>query len=251
MKKPSSPHKFAQKASVFPPPSSADEYGLVAITWELNSDLLYDAYQHGIFPWSENPVCWFSPDKRAIFPWDRVKIPKKLQKQARKAGLRVTYDLAFREVIQGCSDSHRHQGEWISPGFVRSYTQLHQRGHAHSVEVWQNEQLVGGLYGVQVQGLFAGESMFFRVPNASKLAFSALLAKLIHIGCPLIDAQVLNDHTEQLGAVEIPRADYLQLLHYALNVRPTENSATWSTPFKDLDALFGFLKPNLNKFPKS
>ena len=98
MKIPRSSHKFAKKASVFPPASSADEYGLVAITWELNSNLLLDAYQHGIFPWSENPVCWFSPGMRAIFPWDTVKIPKKLQKQARKAGLRFTYDLAFREV---------------------------------------------------------------------------------------------------------------------------------------------------------
>ena len=219
-----------QQKSMFPPPASADEHGLVAVTEELNAAMLLDAYSHGIFPWSENPVCWFSPDPRAVFLRERIRFPKKLGKIIRKGGFTVTYDTAFRRVIEACADNHRHEGEWISPGFIESYSDLHEHGYAHSVEVWQEDRLVGGLYGVQLKGLFAGESMFHTVSNASKVAFVALIAQLDFAGVMLLDAQVINDHTANLGAVQVHRSDYLAMLHYALNLRVRFHAEKWPTP---------------------
>ena len=219
-----------QQNSIFPPPESADEHGLVAITPDLSAAMLLDAYSHGIFPWSENPVCWFSPDPRAVFLREHIRVPRKMGKIMRKGEFRVTYDTAFRRVIEACADSHRHQGEWISPGFINAYSELHEHGYAHSVEVWQEEHLVGGLYGVQLHGLFAGESMFYTVSNASKVAFAALVAQLDFAGIMLLDAQVINEHTANLGAVQVHRSDYLAMLHYALNLRVRFHAQKWPTP---------------------
>lgn len=219
--------------SLFPPAATADEHGLVAITPVLNTEMLLDAYGHGIFPWSEGPVCWFSPDPRAVFLREYVKIPKNIGKIMRKEGLRVTLDEAFGAVIRKCADAHRSEGEWITPGFIASYTQLHKIGHAHSVEVWQGDNLVGGLYGVQLRGLFAGESMFHTVSNASKVAFAALIHWLDHVGNLVLDAQVLNPHTESLGAISIPRAEYLTMLRYAQTLRVRYEGEKWVTPPDD------------------
>ena len=219
-----------QQNSIFPPPATADEHGLVAVTANLTAPMLLDAYAHGIFPWSENPVCWFSPAPRAVFLREHIRLPRKIPKMMRKGNFRVSYDTAFRRVIEGCADSHRHQGEWISAGFIDTYTELHEHGYAHSVEVWQEERLVGGLYGVQLHGLFAGESMFFTVSNASKVAFTALVAQLDFAGIMLLDAQVINDHTANLGAVQVHRSDYLAMLHYALNLRVRFHAQKWPTP---------------------
>ena len=218
--------------SHFPPPQSADESGLVALTDEMNTNLLLDAYYHGIFPWSEGPVRWYSPDPRAIFLKDRIKLPGKLGKIIRKSGFVVTFDTAFKEVITACADTPR-EGSWISDAFITHYTRLHEMGYAHSAEVWQGERLVGGLYGVQIGGFFAGESMFHHASNASKVAFAALIEQLDLIGIRLIDAQVLNDHTAKLGAVLVHRRDYLYLLERAIHAPVRFDAEKWpSTPLK-------------------
>lgn len=213
--------------SYFPDPEAADATGLVAITDVVNAELLLDAYAHGIFPWSDAPVFWYSPDPRAIFIRDRVKLPRNLGKLARRHRLTVTFDQAFEEVIRACAQAHAHRGTWITEGFIRAYGDLHRMGYSHSVEVWQEGTLAGGLYGVQVHGLFAGESMFYRVSNASKVAFAALVDHLERIGVPLLDAQVINPFTLQLGAVLVRRADYLHLLREALTIRTPCDGRPW------------------------
>lgn len=211
----------------FPDPERADSTGLVAVTPELNTDLLLEAYARGIFPWSENPVRWYSPDPRAIFLRPTVRLPKKIGKAMRRHTLRVTFDTAFREVVQACADAHRAEGEWITPGFINAYAQLHEQGYAHSVEVWQGERLVGGLYGVQMGAMFAGESMFHHVPNASKVAFTYLVYQLDLIGVVMIDAQVINAHTASLGAVLVSRHDFLMLLSRALRMPVRTQGERW------------------------
>ena len=218
--------------SNFPPPQSADDSGLVAVSEHMTPNLLLDAYYHGIFPWSEDPVRWYSPDPRAVFLRDRIKLPKKLGKIIRHNQFEVTFDTAFNQVIIACAETPR-EGSWISDGFITTYTQLHEMGHAHSAEVWQNGELVGGLYGVQIGGFFAGESMFHRVSNASKVAFAALVTQLDGVGVKLLDAQVLNDHTASLGAVLVHRRDYLYLLERAIHAPVRFEAEKWpSTPLK-------------------
>ena len=211
----------------FPDPRNADSSGLVAITREIRPDLLLEAYGRGIFPWSEHPVRWYSPDPRAIFLLDRTPTPKKVGKLMRRQGFRVSFDQAFEQVMEGCAEAHRDDGQWISEGFFKAYGQLHRMGYAHSVEVWVEDALVGGLYGVHLGGMFAGESMFHRVSNASKIAFAYLLSFLRHIGVPLIDAQVLNEHTYRLGALLIHRDDFLELLPQALSLPVHYVGVSW------------------------
>ncbi|MBN1960792.1 MAG: leucyl/phenylalanyl-tRNA--protein transferase [Deltaproteobacteria bacterium] len=215
------------KPSFFPNPRLADHHGLVAVTDSLNVDLLLDAYTHGIFPWSENPVRWYSPDPRAIFLRNLIRMPHRLGRTLRKQNLKVTFDQSFSAVMQNCAKQHRESGEWITPGFISAYSALHHKGYAHSVEVWQDTQLVGGLYGVQLGGLFAGESMFHLVPNASKVAFAYLVAHLDVIGTLLFDCQVINDHTERLGAVCVRRNDYLAALAIVVHQKCRFNSQKW------------------------
>ncbi len=200
----------------FSDPEGADRTGLVAITETMSPQLLLAAYTQGIFPWSDKPVRWYSPHRRAIFVPEHVHLPRNLAKCARKAAFCVSFDQQFTAVMRACRACHQDDGVWISDAFVKAYGALHLRGYAHSVEVWQNERLVGGLYGVQVGGLFAGESMFYRVANASKVAFAAALGKLAEHKVALFDAQVLNDNTAKLGAVVIPRHHYLKLLRQAV-----------------------------------
>ncbi len=216
-----------QGSITFPDPESADPTGLVAVTRELNVELVLSAYRQGIFPWSEHPVRWYSPEPRAIFVRDHLRLPRRLGRMMRQGGFSVTLDIAFDRVIRGCADAHRSEGEWISSGFVRVYNELYRLGHAHSVEVWQDDRLVGGLYGVQLGGLFAGESMFHLVDNASKVAFAYLVGQLDHIGTVLFDCQVLNEHTANLGAVCVYRRDYLQALAYALAVPSLYGGKRW------------------------
>ncbi|MBI5509139.1 MAG: leucyl/phenylalanyl-tRNA--protein transferase [Deltaproteobacteria bacterium] len=223
-------------ASFFPHPDSADRHGLVAVTHAINADLLEDAYAHGIFPWSEDPVGWFSPDPRAIFVRDQIRMPRKLGKIMRRHRFRVTFDTAFDRVMRACAETHEKDGTWITAGFFAAYGELFERGHAHSVEVWQDEALVGGLYGVQLRGLFAGESMFHRVPNASKVAFGYLVRHLEAVGTLLFDAQVPNDFTLQLGAVLVRRATYLATLKKAMRVTTLYDGGRWpAAPLTALD----------------
>jgi len=175
------------------------------------------AYRSGIFPWTDDPLTWWSPDPRAIFELDRFHIPRSLARTLRSGRFHTTVNRAFRAVIEGCAAPAPGRAEtWISPAFIEAYTALHAAGHAHSVECWQGETLAGGIYGVAVGGLFAGESMFHRVSDASKVALVALVARLRERGFGLFDIQMLTPVTRQLGAVEISRAEYLRRLAAAV-----------------------------------
>ncbi|MBC7794655.1 MAG: leucyl/phenylalanyl-tRNA--protein transferase [Clostridia bacterium] len=220
----------------FPDPDTADPNGLVAVSRFMSPELVLEAYRRGIFPWSSEPVRWYSPDSRAIFVRESIHIPKKLRKEMRANTYRVTFDICFEDVMRACAAQHASAGVWITTTFIRTYAKLHQSGHAHSVEVWRNDELVGGLYGIQQHGLFAGESMFHKVSNASKIAFAHLVRHLDTIGCPLIDAQVINDHTRSLGAVVVRRADYLLLLKQALLLRTPYDEKKWPSTSPHWDA---------------
>ena len=199
----------------FPDPQQAEQGefdGLVAVGGDLSLERLLLAYQSGIFPWSVRPITWWSPDPRAIIKLDRIHIPRSLARVLRQRPFEVTRDQAFAEVIRACATVPREDRTWISPQFINAYTRLHQAGHAHSVECWQSGRLVGGIYGVAIGGLFAGESMFHHVSNASKVALVTLIHHLLERGFELFDVQMVTPTTMQLGAVEVPREEYLRRL---------------------------------------
>ena len=204
----------------FPHPDTADAAGLVAVTEEMTPALLLSAYSQGLFPWTSDPVGWYSPNPRAVFIPAYVHLPRNLPKLFRRGQFRVTCDTAFTQVMQACAHAHADEGIWITEPFITSYSALHAQGFAHSVEVWQGDALVGGIYGVHIGGLFAGESMFHTVPNASKIAFAVLLAQLEALGVSLIDAQVINPHTEALGACLVERDAYLRALKHVVRGAP-------------------------------
>jgi leucyl/phenylalanyl-tRNA--protein transferase len=207
----------------FPPPDLADD-GLLAVGGDLRPERLILAYSHGIFPWYEEglPILWHSPDPRMVLEADRLHVPKSLRKVARRGRYRITYDTAFRAVIEACAATPRpdQDGTWITREMVRAYGQLHELGLAHSIEAWQGRDLVGGLYGVSLGGAFFGESMFAHAPDASKVAFVTVVEQLREKGITLIDCQVYTDHLARFGAEEWPRARYLSALSRALR-RPT------------------------------
>jgi leucyl/phenylalanyl-tRNA--protein transferase len=197
----------------FPDPRQADAEGLVAFGGDLSVPRLLLAYRSGLFPWTDNPITWWSPDPRAIFELHSFHIPRSLAKVLRRGVFEVTHDRAFAEVMRGCAEPSPGRGRsWVTPRFMAAYARLHGRGHAHSVECWQGGRLVGGLYGVSIGGLFAGESMFHRVSNASKVALVQLVEHLRARRFTLFDIQMLTPVTRQLGGVEITRDDYLQRL---------------------------------------
>lgn len=201
----------------FPDPREADPTGLVAVGGDLSVPRLLLAYRSGIFPWTIKPLTWWSPDPRAIFELDQFQPPRSLARLLRKQPFEITVDRAFREVMKGCAASAPgRRSTWITPQFIEAYARLHEQGHAHSVECWQAGKLAGGIYGVSVAGLFAGESMFHRISNASKVALCHLIARLRERGFSLFDIQMVTPVTIQLGAVEIPRSDYLNRLKAAV-----------------------------------
>jgi len=205
---------------VFPDPRSADTEGLVAVGGDLSIPRMLLAYRSGIFPWSVNPLTWWSPDPRGIFELDGFRVSRSLKRVLRQNRFEVTHDRAFREVMDGCAASGPgRRSTWISPEFINAYSELHAQGHAHSVECWSDGKLAGGIYGVSVGGLFAGESMFYRVSNASKVALFHLVEHLKERGFVLFDVQMITPLTQQLGAVEIPREDYLSRLAGAVRKR--------------------------------
>ena len=181
-------------------------------------DLLLEAYAGGMFPMAmENgEMGWFSPDPRGIIPIKDFHIPHGLQKVLRKNPFEVRFNTAFPTVMRGCAD---RESTWISDMIHRSYVKLHELGFAHSVEVWQDNELAGGLYGISMGGAFFGESMYSRVPNASKVALAALVERLAARGYVLLDTQWVTEHLTQFGAHEIPRATYLKRLNKALELR--------------------------------
>jgi leucyl/phenylalanyl-tRNA--protein transferase len=201
----------------FPSPHSADAEGLVAVGGDLSVPRLLLAYRSGIFPWTVAPITWWSPEPRAIFELDRFHVPRSLARVIRKGAFRTTVDRAFRRVMECCAaPAPGRRSTWISPEFIEAYTQLHQQGHAHSLECWRGRRLAGGIYGVAVGGFFAGESMFHRASNASKVALFRLIEHLRRQGFMLFDIQMLTPITAQLGGVTIPRAEYLRRLAQAV-----------------------------------
>lgn len=213
---------FLGKRLWFPNPSQADDEGLVAVGGDLSIARLLLAYSSGIFPWfiHDDLVYWFSPNPRMVLLPGDIKISTSMKRVLNKNRFQTTYNKAFEAVINGCSNAPRkHQdGTWISDEFIAAYTKLHYEGHAHSVEVWHNEQLVGGMYGVILGHAFFGESMFSLMPNASKVAFISLAEKLFLEGFHFIDCQIHNPHLESLGAKEITRNVFLNMLEKAQSV---------------------------------
>jgi len=209
-------------AHPFAHPERADDYGLLAVGGDLKPETLLAAYRHGVFPWYDegDPILWWSPDPRAIFELDGLHISRRLRRTLRSGRFKVTFDRDFGSVIRGCAEG-REEGTWITPDMMDAYETLHRLGHAHSVEAWRDEKLAGGIYGVAVGGLFAGESMFTRVRDASKVALVYLVERLRDRGFQLFDIQFLTDHTKSLGAFEIPRIEYLRRLRQALKAPAT------------------------------
>lgn len=201
----------------FPDPEQANAEGLVAIGGDLALPRLLLAYRSGIFPWTVSPVTWWSPDPRGIFLLDRFHTSRSLARVIRQGLFQVTRDQAFDEVMKGCAaPAPGRRSTWITREFLDAYGELHQQGYAHSVECWQGAQLAGGIYGVAIGGFFAGESMFHRVSNASKVALAHLVAHLRERGFLLFDIQMLTRITEQLGGVTISRQAYLKRLSKAV-----------------------------------
>lgn len=214
-----------QARSRFPDPRAAPGDAPLAWGGDLEPATLLDAYAHGIFPWptSDGTVYWWSPDPRAVLPLHGLHISRSLARTLRSGRLRCTLDQAFAAVVAGCAD-RPGEGTWITPGMAIAYEELHALGHAHSVEVWDaGRTLVGGLYGVALGGAFMGESMFHRVPDASKVALVHLADRLRRAGFALLDAQVPTSHLERLGARSVRRSEYLRRLEaaMALNARLT------------------------------
>ncbi len=204
----------------FPDPHNATAEGLVALGGDFSPERLLLAYRSGIVPWTDAPISWWSPDPRGIFELDHFHVSRSLAKFLRRNPYTVTRDRAFRAVMEGCAAPDARRGKtWITPKFIEGYTLLHQQGHAHSVECWHGNELIGGIYGVVVGGLFAGESMFHRADNASKVALHHLVTHLRARGFVLFDIQMVTDATRQLGAMEIPRADYLERLSRATGLK--------------------------------
>ena len=201
-------------------PTSADDMGLVAVGGDLTPRRLLEAYGCGVFPWfdDDSPILWWSPDPRAILELDGLHVPRRLQRTLRSGRFRPTINRAFAAVIRGCAD-RPGEGTWITPDMIAAYEALHALGFAHSLEVWCGDELAGGVYGVALGGLFAGESMFTHVRDASKAALVFLVERLNRRGFQLFDIQVLGEHTARLGGREIPRTEYLARLRRALACR--------------------------------
>ncbi|HXT10577.1 MAG TPA: leucyl/phenylalanyl-tRNA--protein transferase [Candidatus Angelobacter sp.] len=207
------------RALHFPDPHLANSKGLVAIGGDLSVERLLLAYRTGVFPWTVSPISWWSPDPRAILEPDQVHIPDSLRKVLRKETFRITIDQAFARVIENCAERVPGRSEtWITSEFIGAYTRLHEEGHAHSVECWLDGELAGGIYGVAIGGFFAGESMFHRVSNASKVALCHLARHLQERRFALFDIQMLTPVTKQMGGLTIPRERYLVRLKEAVTM---------------------------------
>ncbi|HVR43708.1 MAG TPA: leucyl/phenylalanyl-tRNA--protein transferase [Thermoanaerobaculia bacterium] len=200
---------------MFPDPRQAP-HDIIAIGDDLRPGTLMEAYRRGIFPWptEEAPLPWFSPRKRAILRFADIHLTRSLERARRRSGLRYTIDADFAGVIAGCASAERpaQEGTWIFPEIIDAYVRLHELGHAHSAEVWEGDELIGGIYGVDMGGAFGGESMFHRRPNASKLALLHLAGHLSSRGLDWMDIQVMTPHMEAFGAVELGREAFLDLL---------------------------------------
>jgi leucyl/phenylalanyl-tRNA--protein transferase len=219
----------------FPPVSQALSDGLLAAGGDLSPERLLSAYRQGIFPWfnAGSPILWWSPDPRMVLIPEQVKLSKSLKRTLKKQPYTVTFDQAFSAVMLACAQprddpQEGESGTWIHPDMIHAYTQLHQQGHAHSVECWDDGRLVGGLYGVAIGRVFFGESMFSIARDSSKIALVTLCQQLQHWGIPLIDCQLYSEHLASMGATEIDRQDFIDTLNQFCPLAPIE--ASWQTP---------------------
>ena len=205
---------------IFPAPYLAEESGLLAVGGDLTRSRLLNAYKEGIFPWysHEDPILWWSPDPRLIMKPENFMLSRSLRQTLKKGRFRITMDTAFRDVIVNCAKVHKKKAgdTWITTEMIDAYIDLHDSGYAHSIEAWQGSELAGGLYGVSLGSAFFGESMFTKISNASKAAFAALVFQLSSWKFSLIDCQVKTKHLLSLGAVEVPRDEFLNMLALAL-----------------------------------
>ena len=230
------------KELVFPPPEGASPEGIVAIGGDFKPERLVLAYSQGIFPWPHEglPLLWFSPDPRFVLKPEDAHVPRSLRKVMKKAKLQVRTDTAFERVIRACGEAPRpgQDGTWITEPLVKGYVALHDLGYAHSVETWQDGELVGGLYGVSLGAAFFGESMFARTPDASKVAFATLLANLDLWKFRLVDSQVYTDHVARFGAEEWSRRRYLRELRSTLAAETRRGP--WTLPLGPAEAAAHF-----------
>ena len=202
------------KRMLFPDPALAEPDGLLAVGGDLSTERLLLAYQNGIFPWysDDTPILWYSPHERFVLYPDELKVSKSMRQVLRSGKFSVTVDQCFNKVITACSsvDRHGQVGTWITEDMRTAYKHLHEKGSAHSIEVWQQNDLVGGLYGVQVGAVFCGESMFSLISNASKIALIHLCSSDLY---RLIDCQVHTDHLQSMGARLISREEYIGVVN--------------------------------------
>jgi len=209
------------KEIVFPPPELADDDGLLAVGGNLSVDRLVLAYSMGIFPWysGKSPILWWSPDPRLILFPKELKVSRSLQQTIKKDIYQVTTNAAFEDVIRNCATITRkgEDGTWITDDMIEAYIRMHKAGYAHSVEAWDGDELVGGLYGVIIGKAFFGESMFAKKSDASKVAFTTYALKLAEKGFELIDCQVKTAHMKRFGAREISRTEFMKHLENALH----------------------------------
>ncbi len=210
-----------EKEPIFPLPHLAEDSGLLAVGGDLSVERLIQAYAHGIFPWySEgDPILWWSPNPRMVLFPNQFNVSRSLRKAIETGGFTVSFDSHFGEVIRACARVPRkgEKGTWITEEMIEAYTNLYDAGYAHSVEIFEHGELAGGLYGVSLGSAFFGESMFYRQRDASKVALYFLVERLKDWNFSFIDTQVETDHLKRLGAVNIPRAEFLDLLKEALS----------------------------------
>ena len=224
----------------FPPLEAATPEGLLAVGGDLSSGRLLSAYRRGIFPWysAGQPILWWSPDPRTVLYPDALKISRSLKKTLRHRGYRVTSDQYFSDVIQACAkprERNDDSGTWITPEMIKAYTTLNESGYAHSLEVWDQQTLIGGLYGVAIGRAFFGESMFSHSTDASKIALAALVRIISDKKFQLIDCQVPSEHLFSLGAKNVPRNIFSGQLQTALAVG--SQPETWNYNFDSPDLL--------------
>jgi len=207
---------FVSEKVAFPPVEEASYEGVLAIGGDLSVERLILAYDSGIFPWynADEPILWWAPSERMVVYPETYKVSKSMRNILNRNNFTITHNQNFKEVITHCQQVERkdQDGTWISTEIIEAYTKLHELGIAKSIEVWQDNQLVGGLYGIDLGHIFCGESMFSSVPNASKVAFVTLVKKLKENNYKLLDCQVHNDHLESLGAFEISRESFMRIL---------------------------------------